>query len=395
MKKYIPYLGFFVILLLVASFITPIERYLKVIYPEFPSFLVNAIPLAVMMILVGGYPLLLSIIQDKKQRRLLDVKIVMEYYFPNVDWNWDIFGGFGHTQQESVVLGESISDFIEFERCFLEYRTYLEYMVLQEPQDKLAGFRFKKTKQELQHDNKVRHYDKIIVSVSATPQVEFEKLGVDMMNLPMLYELQDSNKVSVVNFEVVCWFDITNHFGRESRNKTRVDSILKEYKKKINKGWQAMKNIQCKGCNESKAQNEFYLVDGGLKIEGIENLRFEVCKECIDKYQNSLKKNKYFDWQFITCYFIAQNSDSSSDFTIASENIDSGMPQGSTTMAVQNFLALFGKPNGLSNFSQQHQRVFHALHNPNGESLKDLVETIMEIDYQIFAQFQQKQRGKE
>ena len=75
---------------------------------------------------------------------------------------------------------------------------------------------FKKIKQELQHDNKVRHYDKIIVSVSATPQVEFEKLGVDMMNLPMLYELQDSNKVSVVSFEVVCWFDITNHFGRDN-----------------------------------------------------------------------------------------------------------------------------------------------------------------------------------
>ena len=110
--------------------------------------------------------------------------------------------------------------------------------------------------------------------------------------------------------------------------------------------------IQCKGCKEPKPQEEFYLVDGGLGIGGIENLRFEICKECIDKYQRARKKNKYFDWQFIACYYVANSSD---NFKIASQNINSGMPKGSTIMAVQNFLTLFGKPNGLPNFSQQHK----------------------------------------
>lgn len=144
---------------------------------------------------------------------MIDIKSLMESVFPEIPW--DISGGFGRTQQEAVVLGKSIFNFVSFEYHFLEYRTYVEYIVLQEPQDKLAGFRFQRAGQELYHDDKGRHYDKITMSVSATPQVEFEKLGVDMMNLPTLYELQDSNKVSVVNFDVVCWFDITNHFGKD------------------------------------------------------------------------------------------------------------------------------------------------------------------------------------
>ena len=140
--------------------------------------------------------------------------------------------------------------------------------------------------------------------------------------------------------------------------------------------------MQCKGCKESKAQSECYLVDGGLGIEGIENLRFEVCKECIGKYQKPKKKNKYLDWQFIACYYVAQGS--SNDFKMVSENVDSGMPQGSTIMAVQNFLTLFGKANGLPNYSTQHKRVFGILQTTNKESLCNVVKKMLEIDYNTF-----------
>ncbi len=145
-----------------------------------------------------------------------------------------------------------------------------------------------------------------------------------------------------------------------------------------------MKNlqIQCKGCKEPKAQNEFYLIDGGLGIKGIENLVFEVCKECVGKYQNLRKKNKYFDWQFIVCYYLAQ--DSNNNFKMASKNIDSGMPQGSTIMAVQNFLTLFGKPNGLPNYSTQHKRVFEILQKSNKESFGNVVKKMLETDYNTF-----------
>lgn len=141
------------------------------------------------------------------------------------------------------------------------------------------------------------------------------------------------------------------------------------------------KQIKRKGCKESKPQEEFYLVDGGLGIEGIENLRFEICKECIDKYQRVRKKNKYFDWQFIACYYVASSSD---DFKIASQNIKSGMPKGSTIMAVQNFLTLFGKPNSLPNFSQQHKKVFDTLQSVNTKNLSSIVEKMLEADYNTF-----------
>lgn len=50
--------------------------------------------------------------------------------------------------------------------------------------------------------------------------------------------------------------------------------------------------IQCKGCEESKPQEEFYLIDDGLGIERTENLRFEICKECMKKYNDKNDKNK-------------------------------------------------------------------------------------------------------
>ena len=141
------------------------------------------------------------------------------------------------------------------------------------------------------------------------------------------------------------------------------------------------KQVQCKGCKEPKPQEEFYLVDGGLDIEGIENLRFEICKECVGKYQRVRKKNKYFDWQFIACYYVASSSD---NFKIASQNINSGMLKGSTIMAVQNFLTLFGKPNGLPNFSQQHKKVFDILQSVNTKNLSNTVEKMLEADYETF-----------
>ena len=142
------------------------------------------------------------------------------------------------------------------------------------------------------------------------------------------------------------------------------------------------KQLQCKGCEEHKPLNQFYCVDGGLGIEEIKNLIFAICKECIVKYQKARKKNKYFDWQFIACYYVAQ--DSNANLKIANDNMNSGMPQGSTTMAVQNFLTLFGKSNGLPNFSQQHKRVFDILQKTNKENLGNAVKKMIEADYSTF-----------
>lgn len=171
------------------------------------------------------------------------------------------------------------------------------------------------------------------------------------------------------------------------------------------------KQIQCRGCKGSKTQNEFYLIDGGLQIEGIENLRFEVCKECVSAYntKNGESKFCYFLWQHIACYygakkFITTHSDIHSCDKQLLKTITSNISNGYKTyidnnstsleMALQNFISLFNanQKGGLKNASKRQKGVFDKLQKVNMQAdLQNAIQEILQEDYKTFAQFQQKQ----
>ncbi|ETD24239.1 hypothetical protein [Helicobacter macacae] len=170
--------------------------------------------------------------------------------------------------------------------------------------------------------------------------------------------------------------------------------------------------IQCKGCEESKPQKEFYLVDGGLGIEGIENLRFEICKGCVREHNKSHKWINdrgqecftYLLFQHISCYCGAMryidksnNSDEINETLLKSivDKIDNGWKSykddsKSLEKAVKNFLSLFGKVYGSSDFNDKQKWIFHRL-NINKENLSNIVDKILQEDYQTFKQFKQTQ----
>ena len=172
---------------------------------------------------------------------------------------------------------------------------------------------------------------------------------------------------------------------------------------------------QCKGCEKSKPQEEFYLVDGGLGIEGIENLRFEICKECVKSYntKNGVGKNFcYLLWQHITCYygakeFIAKNSDKSSCNRKLLKSITSKIDNGyksysynsySLERAIQNFIYLLDKSQKVqykNTNPKRQKRVFDILQNAQTDLENIIKEKILQEDYQTFGQFKQTQGARQ
>lgn len=149
--------------------------------------------------------------------------------------------------------------------------------------------------------------------------------------------------------------------------------------------------IQCKGCKESKPQEEFYLVDGGLGIAGIENLYCEICKECMKKYNDKNDKNKtelykYLDWQCVSCYFVAKNDKTAS-------SIDNGiLNTNSKRNTIKNMRYLFGKRDSFAHKSKQHKKIFDEIKNANTQvELKNILQEILQEDYQTFEKFKQMQ----
>ena len=149
-----------------------------------------------------------------------------------------------------------------------------------------------------------------------------------------------------------------------------------------------METIQCKGCGEIKDSNEFYFADGGLEINGIAEIKCELCKDCVKYYNDNNRKRvvsdsyKYLYWQRISCYFAAK-------FDKTASFIENGMPKISKADAIKNFKYLFGKPNGLSHTSKQQEKVFDMLCNRSKTNLKSVVKEILENDYETFRKFKE------
>lgn len=170
-----------------------------------------------------------------------------------------------------------------------------------------------------------------------------------------------------------------------------------------------MKIIQCKGCGAIKDANEFYFADGGIKINGIAEIKCELCKDCVEDFnRHSTKgtKNDYLLWQFIACYFIAKQifDDNKKSINQITKNVENGYKKygdnikdkdrkNTFEMAVGNFLHLFGV-RGLKNTNNKHKYVFNALNSAKDSTqMANVVKEILENDYETFRTFKEKYKN--
>lgn len=168
-----------------------------------------------------------------------------------------------------------------------------------------------------------------------------------------------------------------------------------------------METMQCKGCGEIKDISGFYFADGGLQqINEIAEIKCELCKDCVEDFnRHSTKgaKNNYLKWQFIACYFIAEQifGDNSKNINQIIQNVENGYKKYGDNvkgkerkktfkMAVENFLYLFGV-RGLRNTNNKQQYVFNALNSAKDSiQIEIVVKEILEEDYETFRKFKEK-----
>ena len=116
----------------------------------------------------------------------------------------------------------------------------------------------------------------------------------------------------------------------------------------------------CSKCNKDKTLNEFYFIDGGL---GYTQNKLSICKDCVQQYNQSKTRFKYFDEQITAQFYGAKSVINGNKLSTVSKQIENGITEGSNRMGVQNFLYLFGHTNGLPSTSKQMQKIYNTLIN--------------------------------
>lgn len=235
---------------------------------------------------------------------------------------------------------------------------------------------------------------KIEVSVNQSYQNSYEFLAKDKVQK----YIADSEKTSFFPYPNCDTSDIIDKLEMDLSYFVAIPINKLESTDNISRT--QIKQIKCKCCGVQKDFSEFYFVDGGLKIDGIENLKFEVCKQCVSAYNARFgtKRLHYLKWQFIACYFSAKiflqkcrNGDGSKDLLKnITRQISNGyksydMGSRSLEMAIQNLLYLFGdRCYGLSNYNESQKFVFDTLKNADSTNLADKINCILDLDYKKF-----------
>ena len=116
---------------------------------------------------------------------------------------------------------------------------------------------------------------KIEVSVNQSYQNSYEFLAKDKVQK----YIDDSAKTSFFQYPNCDTSDIIDKLEMDLSYFVAIP--INELESTDNISHTQIKQIQCKCCGVQKDFSEFYFVDGGLKIDGIENLKFEVCKQCV------------------------------------------------------------------------------------------------------------------
>ena len=232
---------------------------------------------------------------------------------------------------------------------------------------------------------------KIEVSVNQSYQNSYEFLAKDKVQK----YIDDSDKTSFFPYPNCDTSDIIDKLEMDLSYFVAIP--INELESTDNISHTQIKQIQCKCCGVQRDFSEFYFVDGGLKIYGIENLKFEVCKQCVSAYNARFgtKRLHYLKWQFIACYFAAKiflqkcrNGDGSKDLL---KNITRQISNGyksynmgslSLEKAIQNLLYLFGNnAYGLRNYNESQKFVFDTLKNADSANLMDKINCILDLDY--------------
>lgn len=135
---------------------------------------------------------------------------------------WPISGGWGYTEEDAVVIeAQNESEGIGLEYKFLEYRSYEEGIIFRPKGQQLAGFRFSRVSQSLCSGKNGRHYDKVVVKVSAYKEEDFDQLRNEWISNKgfaddeqgLLAHIEKADSL-MITYEVVGWFDITSFFGK-------------------------------------------------------------------------------------------------------------------------------------------------------------------------------------
>ena len=235
---------------------------------------------------------------------------------------------------------------------------------------------------------------KIEVSVNQSYQNSYEFLAKDKVQK----YIADSAKFSFFPYPNCNTSDIIDKLEMDLSYFAQIS--INELESADNISHTQIRQIKCKCCGAQKDSSEFYFVDGGLKIYGIENLKFEVCKQCVSAYNARFGTQRlhYLKWQFIACYFGAKiflqklrnengNKDTLKNITKQISNGYKSYNMGSLSLekAIQNLLWLFGDMvYGLSNYNDKQKFVFDILQNADSANLTDKINCILDLDYKKF-----------
>ena len=188
-----------------------------------------------------------------------------------------------------------------------------------------------------------------------------DKIRKPSRNHPISYQshcrtakyLSVAHKVDIVVVKKVK--AIINEVSELNNLETKED-IEKYFKTEISiNSDKLLEKIKCLDCNEAKNYNNYYYIDGGL---GFTDEKFNVCSDCISKFNSSRNRHKYFDEQITATYFGAKCVTEGNNISEIASKITNGITVDSNKMAIQNFLYLFGKEKGLSSYSQQMKKIF-------------------------------------
>lgn len=160
--------------------------------------------------------------------------------------------------------------------------------------------------------------------------------------------------------------------------------------------------MQCRGCGEIKDSSEFYFVDGGLNIKGINDIKCEICKSCINDFNTSYEKRprkrdkKYLQWQFIAPYFVAKMVIKNNAKLIKTliNNMENGYKvhnakntKHTAEMCVGNFLYIYYKLR-FSHTNKTQEKIFCLLDKAKSiNKTIDSIKIILNEDYKTIKNF--------
>lgn len=138
-----------------------------------------------------------------------------------------ISGGWGHTKEEAVVINmnDPIVDRrvpfngIDIEYIFAKHRTYMELITIRDENNRFSGIEFETIKQEMQHGENGKKYDRLVQKISALQNQDYDELkktwesNLDNVNFDREAHWERDKKLRI-HIEREFWFEISSFYGK-------------------------------------------------------------------------------------------------------------------------------------------------------------------------------------